>query len=403
MNKIALYIIIAMTVIILLPLTALAGGLNRIDNSIGPRAGGMAGAYTAVADDASLFYYNPAGILQFGAAYADFGVDVVVPRFKIERKWFSETSENDVFHLLPFGCYIQPINENLSWGVGLTVPFGLGAKFAADPLQGFYQSETLLSLTNFTPAVSWRLNDFWVIGLGLNLGYSQLKYRAPFDLNGRFIPLATDSEAEGWGVGGIVGLLYEPTEKFKWGFTYMSESKVDFRGQTKIGPGWLGFQDGFDSEFTFPSRLSAGIAYKATSKLLLALDASWYGYSQAVGDVVFDFHDLPLRKSIRLDWRDNWSTHIGGRYRLNDSWYVNGGLAYMTAAIPKETISQLTPDATGWGAAFGTSYERDHFSCHVFANYGWGEKEVNPGWNRRAPGKYEADIFTVGAAINWFF
>ncbi|MEK7653444.1 MAG: outer membrane protein transport protein [Patescibacteria group bacterium] len=384
-------------------LPATAGGVNRIDNSLGPNAGSMCGAYNAIADDASLFYYNPAGMSRFDSAYADFGVDLVLPKFKITTKGGSQKSDDGVFYLMPLLGFVAPINDWANWGIGITSPYGLGGKFSRDLKAGIVESEGMIGLVNVTPALSLKLNDKLCVGAGINIGWGQFKYKTPYDILNKFTPLMTDSEANGWGIGGIVGVMYRPTEKLTLGLTYMSESKINFIGFTKIGPTVLNFGDGFDSEFTFPPRIGAGIAWQATDRLTLAIDANWWGYSNTVNEMTLRFHDLPLKKKQNLDWRDDASIHLGARYRLNDYWTVNAGTGYMTKAIPDTTVSQLTPDTSGWGAALGAKYEKENFSFNFGATYGWGDREVKPGWGKRAPGKYEADIFTGSISASWKF
>ncbi len=393
MRRLALFTTI---IAIFLSNQCLAGGLNHI-GGIGSRAGAMSGGFTAIADDSSLFYYNPAGMAQFGTTYVDAGMDVIFPRFKYE----GHSSDNDTWHALPYAGIIQPVNEDVNIGLGLTVPYGMGASFERDFL--LPQSETLTSLTNITPALSLKLTDNFWVGAGINIGYGQFKYKAPFDIKGVFLPIGTDNEADGFGLGATVGMLYLPTEKLSLGLTYMSELKADLNGESDISIGLIKIHDQFDSDFTFPPRLGLGIAYQFTDRLLMDLDANWYGYCKTVDSMKLDFDKLHFTKTSDLDWRDNYSFHLGARYKLNDDWWLRGGVGYQTAAVPDSTISQLTPDATGWDVALGIECQKDHFSFSTGIIYGWGENDVEPDFGVLYPGKYEAQALTICAQVGWQF
>jgi len=393
MKKLALLTII-MAIFISFP--CFAGGLNRI-GGIGSRAGAMSGAFTAIADDSSLFYYNPAGMAQFGTPYADVGLDIVFPHFS----YYNHDSDNDSWHALPYAGIIYPINEDVNVGLGLTVPYGMGASFERDwPLP---QSETLISLTNITPALSLRLTDNFYIGAGINIGYMQFKYDAPFDIDGIFLPIGTDNEASGFGLGATVGLLYFPTERLAVGLTYMSELKADLNGESDISIGPINIHDKFQSDFTFPLKLGIGVAYQCTDRLTVAFDANWYGYSKTVDSMKLDFNKLNFTKTSDMDWRDNYSLHLGAQYHLNEDWWLRCGTSYQTAAVPDSTISQLTPDVGGCDVSLGLEYQKEHCSFSTGFLYGWGTNDVKKNFGVRYPGQYRAETLMISAQFGWQF
>ncbi|HNP74920.1 MAG TPA: outer membrane protein transport protein [bacterium] len=391
MKQTALFII-GLTIV---AFPAAGGGLNRI-GGMGPRHGALSGSY---ADDSALFCYNPAGLANFQRSYADLSVEVFTPHFRLKNRLTgrSNASAQNVYHLIPLAGVIEPVNDHWVWGVGITTPYGFGAKFDSDWLSGIYESETLLGLVNLTPAVAFKLTDNLSLGVGLNIGYGQFKYRAPFDIQGWETPIKSDSEGDGWGLGAIAGLNYRPTPKLEIGISYLSEMKVRLSGETKINDPTSLFEltDRFDSAFTFPDRLSGTIAYHGR-RTLVAFSANWYGYSQQVNSLTLDFEKLPLTKTTILDWRDNYSLHLGARLNINHCWSTSFGLGYQTAAIPPQTISQYTPDADGWDLAWGLNFSRGSFHCQLHAIYGWGEMETRTR-------KYSAQTWTIGAGIGWLF
>jgi len=70
---------IAMCLLVLLTGNlAMAGGVNRVSGSVGPRAMGMCGAQIADSVDASAFYYNPAGLSNIKRTSLQFGMESII-------------------------------------------------------------------------------------------------------------------------------------------------------------------------------------------------------------------------------------------------------------------------------------------------------------------------------------
>ncbi len=382
------------TILLVMTLPAWAGGLNPV-GGIGSRHGGMSGAY---ADDMILFRDNPAGIINLEDSL-DFGVQAIQPKFKIKNRLGTHGSRDDMVYPMPLLGLTKSINKDAVWGIGIMTPYGMGAAFDADWSKGFFKSETLISLTNITPAISLRLTDHLSVGAGLNVGWCQFKYLAPFDIKNVYLPILTDSEATGLGLGANVGVMWQ-TEKLTLGLSYMSELKAHLEGNTKIsGPlGLLSLKDGFYSSFTFPDMTSLSVSCQANKKLLLAASLHWYGYSQTVDDVKLSFHDLPLTKGKLLDWRDNYSVHVGFRKEIQENLWLSGGIGYQNAAVPEGTVSQLTPDVTGWDVALGFHQKvNDDWTLNTHVIYGWGDMQDSRG------NEFKAKTVTIGFGADWKF
>ncbi|MDX9971552.1 MAG: outer membrane protein transport protein, partial [FCB group bacterium] len=287
---------------------AAAGALNRI-GGIGPRAGAMGGAYTAIADDASLFYYNPAGMSRFDSPYAETGTDILFPIFHYDSPTRgSADSKSGVFHVLPLMGYVHPLNDSVTAGVGVYVPYGIGADFEHNPQALNFHTKTLTCLTHVSPGLALKLNDELSLGLTLNIGYAQFRCKTPFDIAGHYLPLPTDSWGDGFGVGAGFGVLWAG-DKVSLGAAYSTGTHADIDGATGMGAGLLRIRDGFSSSIDFPERASAGIAIRPVDRLEISFDTSWYGYTGAMDDLTLDFDTIPMKKTQTFDWEDNYALH----------------------------------------------------------------------------------------------
>ncbi len=372
---------------------------------------GLSGAYTALADPdtACTFYYNPCGILNLDdptdtKLRINLNTDFVIPQYNIRKSGFnrSKKSEAGSFYLLPLLGVSKQLNENVALGLGLYTPFGLGATYSRDLTKGFYRSETLLSLTNLSPTVAVRLSDKWSAGLSVNIGYGQFKYIAPFDIQGRPLPIPTDNQADGFGLGGSLSLRYRASDKLTWALTATSPTTITYRGgESQIQLGLLSIKDSFETEFTFPGKIGTGLAWQIHNKWTLATDFNYYFYNCAVNDMLLDFDKLPLIKRSQLDWQDVFSAHLGVRYQATDKLYLDAGIGYQPAAIPDETVSQLTPDVSGWSVSAGLGYQTKRVNISGYLGYAWGSRDVSWRLSHREPGHYYAGVYRLGLGLEF--
>lgn len=378
---------------------AAAGGLNRI-GGIGPRAGAMGGAYTAVADDASLFYYNPAGLTQFREPYAEVGGDLLFARFSYEHRLRGQRHSDDFdWHVLPLLGYVQPLTEDVVAGLGVYVPYGMGASFENNRQMLLYDTESLICLTNISPAIAVRFEEQLSLGLSLDIGWSRFKCQVPFDVANHYLPVLTDSEGDGWGLGASVGVLWR-AERFRLGARYSTDMSPGIDGTTAMKVGPIEFRDHFESRCHFPERFQAGMAFEPDDRWLLTVDAGWYGYSGDMENLTLHMDKLQIKKTRRLDWDDNYSLHAGAARRLNERWTLRAGYTYVKAAVPDDTVSTLTPDASGSNVSFGFEYDRGALDVGTFVLYGWGERAYGPALLKE---EISADIFTFGFKAGWRF
>ncbi|MEZ4704326.1 MAG: hypothetical protein R3A11_03910 [Bdellovibrionota bacterium] len=92
---------------------AWGSGISKPVN-IGAKAVGMAGAFTAIADDPTAIFHNPAGIAQLGGHQFYLGVDSLIT--KLEYTPTGGTVENAKREFLPVPNFL--IHNRYSWSRG---------------------------------------------------------------------------------------------------------------------------------------------------------------------------------------------------------------------------------------------------------------------------------------------
>ncbi|OGY46675.1 MAG: hypothetical protein A2663_04430 [Candidatus Buchananbacteria bacterium RIFCSPHIGHO2_01_FULL_46_12] len=381
---------------------ALAGGVTRVEGGIGPRGLALGGAYTAVADDVSAFYYNIAGLSQVEENFVQLGSEIIFPRFSYERPAgiFGAESESKFVNIpMPMAGVIARLNDKLVFGLGSYMPFGLGVSNSESWRPGKNFRKSLLGLGNFTAALAWQATDKLDLGLGLDFGYAQLIYKAPLHQIGEavFNPAFLKNEGDGFGASFRLGARYRLNSKLTLGLSYSAPLKATLKGKTAVQLwGRPLFEDEFKTHVQFPARLSAGLAWQAGQRLKLVFDADWYP-GQPSG-LRLDFKHLPTIVQ-KLDWQTNFSCHLGAEYRLNESWKLRGGLAYLTAAVPEITANPVIPDGLGYGLTFGAGWEKNGWTADAALCYYLADRRVERFTGNLMPGRYQMDGLVVSAAV----
>lgn len=159
----------------------------------GTRAAGMGTAYTAVADDGSAIYYNPAGFAFQAGTHMQMDAVAVVGLF---RYFPSDTPPGTAVpsngysgsikpHFIPVGTMSlsKQINDRLTFAFGLYVPFGLSANFTnfndGDPdntkfVGRFAGTRAALQSYWFQPTVAYKITPNSALAIGVALVHTHL-------------------------------------------------------------------------------------------------------------------------------------------------------------------------------------------------------------------------------------
>lgn len=381
---------------------AMAGGVIRPGGTLGPRGTAMSGAQNAAANDVvSAFYHNVGCLTRIKDNSIQVGADLLFPRFDFEPPGRWEDKQESEFSLFPMPLLAGTIrlSDKLVLSGGIYVPYGLGAKYS----EGQYQ-ESLLSLTNFTLALSWQVTDTLSIGVGGDVGYSQLVYETALHQIGGvvFDPLFMETKADGFGFSYRAGIWWQPRDWFSLGLSYLSPMKIKLKGDTDLFLFGIGLgDDDFRADVTFPGKIGMGIAIWPTEKWVIALDANWYDH-QETDKIDFNFDVLPTIRQ-ELDWQNNWSIHLGTEYQVADNWWLRAGVAWLEPTAPKTTVNPVISDGDGYCLSGGIGWQKGNWSVDIAWLHAWVDEEIERSLNHLAPGSYGVDVDIISWGITWTF
>ncbi|CAH8199197.1 outer membrane protein transport protein [Vibrio aestuarianus] len=329
-----------------------------------------------IADNASVMARNPAAMALFDKMELSLGFESITSMIDVKDAKYMGQSIPDVddvggTSIAPNIHLIVPVNDKFAWGVNAYSNFGTKTEFSDSYPASEYGGLTDVKSINFGLAGSYRINEQWSIGAGLDLIYGQgtmkryasaklaagLSQKLPITIPAGTALLDVD-KADGWAVGFNLGTVYELDENNRFGLAYHYspefEAKDDY-GQKIVLP----LPD--IAEFS-------GFHKIKDTKFAVHYSVQWIGWS-AFDQIDFknlDASQSPIAAILagggtygkEYQWQDGWHYAIGGTYYLNNDWTVRAGYMYDTSAQDSLT-SVSVPDSDRQWLSAGFTYNID--------------------------------------------
>lgn len=170
-----------------------AEGYKLYEQSVSSMGNAYAGRGAQITD-ATLVYSNPAALPLLSGSQFSGGLNLIDVKTD-----FSNASANSaggmpvdgqssgtvtLTELVPFIFYSAPVSEQLSWGVGLYVPFGLSSDYDEDWIGRYFADETSIQVVSIQASAGYRLSDTLSLGFGLSVNHAEGKLSKYKDHNG---------------------------------------------------------------------------------------------------------------------------------------------------------------------------------------------------------------------------
>lgn len=406
------------------PLAAQASGFSLLEQSASRLGTAFAGT-AAVADDATIAYYNPAGLVALGHRE----VAVVASGVKISSQFHDEGSQpafgqplntagGDAgdWNLVPSAFFATPISENLAFGIGLNVPFGLKLDYDRDWLGRFQGLYSEIQTMNLNPSISWRVSPRVSLGLGVSLqridaeltnavNYSAVvaqgvqKLVMDGDLPAEQAPgiIAANAGLEGHSVvkgddeawGFNVGVMWDVTDTTRIGLSYRSPIRYHMTGSVKFtepvatnpygaaiiagvaagqlasGPAKL--------DIELPDTALLSLRQKVGARAELLVDIGWTGWSSIQELRIERPNGEPISVTPEK-WKNVMRYAIGGTYAVSPAWTLRAGVAYDGTEVEDVHRTPRLPDPERTWVAFGARWQPsekivvDFGYAHLFAD-----------------------------------
>ena len=392
------------------PLAAQAAGFALIEQSGSGMGNAFAGG-SAIAEDASTVYFNPAGMTYIDGTQLVGALHLIKPSAEFNNNGSIAGAGKPLggtggdagdLAFIPNAYFKMDFNDSIKLGIGVNAPFGLKTEYDSGWIGRFQALKSEVKTVNINPALAFKVNDQLSLGFGVSVMWAQatLTRAVNFGAAGEG---SVKIKADDWGFGYNLGAIYQVTPDTRIGMAYRSKVDQHLEGDATFNrpigiPNAGAAADGaINASVSLPENFS----FSAFSKL----DDTW----DVMGDITWThwsrFKQLTILRSsgaLLSNTNENWDNSmrysVGANYHYSASIKLRAGLAYdveavndnfRTARIPGNDRKWLSL-GTNWKASPSSSVDVGY--AHLFIS----DASINDGRSGAAngtlKGSYDGDV-----------
>ena len=338
---------------------ALAGGFY-IDSLGTPSSLGTAGAGNATSSfgpDAA--WANPAGLVWLGprrVMTASVQLLEPVAEFdpEVAEAGGSDGGDAGDTAVIPTFFYAQPLNDDWSFGFGVSALQGGGVDFGNDFVGRYGTVDILLTGIGATWSLGYQVNDRFSVGFGGTLVYSDFEQTIAVN-QGQFDDgLVKVRDADDLGVQPIVGLQYRLSDAAMFGLTWRGEFDAELEGNVRFSNFVLPLptQRNIEVDWTNPQWVEAGFRFgNPGGHGYWLVSGNWQEWSEFSDNRLgIDTRLGQIVQELDRNWDDSWRVALAYSTRSyaeqGDGWSV--GLSYESSVVDDDDRTIDLPLDASW-------------------------------------------------------
>jgi long-chain fatty acid transport protein len=402
---------------------AFAAGFALQENS----ASGLGNAYAggaASAEDASTVWFNPAGMSRLKQREVLSAIHLIIPSNKFRDEGsiapLGQTlggtgGDAGGLNVVPNLYVVIPYSQQLTFGLGVNVPFGLTTEYDDEWAGRFHGIRSEVKTVNVQPSISWRVTDQLSLGLGIDWQYvsadltSRANYSAAIAQGAQqaagagqipaalvptivgatrglesFVRVKGDDNAWGFNVGAI----YDITPDTRIGAQNRSRIKYNVRGDVDFDhpslptlPAALApvvgsisngvnralFDGDVHASIKLPEIVNVSFFHRLNDRWDVMADVQWTGWS-SFKELTFTRSEGALLATTPENFDDVWRVSVGANYRVNERLMLRGGIAFDPSPVNDTDRTPRLPDSDRTWLSFGGQYK---FSPNLIVDAGF--------------------------------
>lgn len=420
---------------------AIASGFQLWEQD-GASLGNYHAGYAALANDASIAFYNPAGITRIQNQQVVLGGVAITPDFKFRGNvvlvetplpvttFPSVVGQGGTFNFVPDLHYVAPITDKIGFGFSVDVPFGLKTDWGRTSPLRYAATLTSITVIDISPSIGFKVTDKGSLGLGFDVQ----KVDAEFDSVGvivgfQNVDTPSNNKANGTGYGYHLGALYEFSPCTRAGISYHSQVVHHLSGTSKfIGPIATILNNGpivanrATTKITLPPYTALSVYHRVKPQwglMASAIYTQWSTFKTLSLNNFAGAISVPppqllapsaaIQVSIPENYRNSWNVSVGAEYYPTDQIILRGGLGYDQTPVRVAYRNIQLPDNDRYVLAFGGHFQAnkclgfDLSWAHLFVN----KVHVNPppqvmgAQTVTTPGSVTGGADVLGAQVTW--
>lgn len=431
MKKLSRVTLLTFTAIILPLTTTFAGGFQNFEQNASAMGNAYAGVDAAAAD-ASIGFYNPAGLVLFDTRQVTYSTVAVFNHttFNGNTAWQNagmtylqngSASSNKTQYLPAFNEAI-PFNKRFAIGINVGMPYSFESTFSNNSILRYETTQSHFYVVDITPNMAYLFAPKWSAGIGADFDYAHADFESTVGIP--TMPNSLDSQAENkggdWGVGWHGGVLYQYSPETRYGLAYHSQVNFDLTGSSKLTGPITGINNAglvnnnLSMKMKTPGSADFSVYHELNPRWELlgsVVYTNWHALNHInVNNSVYVINGAPVavNTQIPLNLRNSWYAAVGANYKVNTHFTLRGGLGFDESPATKNT-SLLVPANNNLILGTGIQYNVNkmwsfdvgyqHWFALQSSNRNTTVQTVNGMVN--SAGQLKENVNLVGAQITW--
>ncbi|MGI9282141.1 MAG: OmpP1/FadL family transporter [Endozoicomonas sp.] len=365
--------------------TAHSAGYSIHENSASYMGTAFAGK-ASNPQDASIAANNPAGIAFVEGTQISVGSAVIFEGGEFEGKHTIPVGGNDVIAQgktkdfqsttwVPFGHFVIPVNEQLSFGLSGYGPYGIELDYDKNWAGRYFGNKTSVKTINLQGTVSYKFQEDFSVGFGLIGSYvkgelTQKSSAMNLPPNIADINAKVDGDAEtlGW----TVGALWKVRERTYLGLAYFSQLDFKLKGDVtadgalnipnpitgKIAQVPVNEKTKGKLDITMPEKAALSLTHNLNDQWALMAEATWTRWSR-FEEFYVRADDPNLSSYVPIKWKDVWAWSFGASWQVMPEWQLRAGYMFDQSPVDDKNRTARTPDADRNWFTLGANWKPD--------------------------------------------
>lgn len=380
--------VLAITALMGMAVSANAAGFRQANQSAA--ANGIGNAFTAVANDASAVWYNPAAMTDLSGTNLSLGSVFVAPRTEHLSTTGATDRPDAKTSALPHVYATRKLNNKFSVGLGVNVPYGLGTDWdATNSLTRKVATKSDLMALYSSLNASYKVNEKLSVAAGASFVKLDATMNKKIEVSvPGFISenIEQKLEGDGTGVGYNLAALYKHN-KWRFAANYRSQVEVDVDGKMDLpttagglnNPALPGALAAYytpsvtdrdaATKITLPDTFQIAVAHQCTDKFLASFEAdytNWTTYRKLVIDYTNDVGTAKQTTDYKY-WNAVWAFRLGTEYKVSETWKLRAGGYYDFSPVEDSYFETRSPGSDRIAFSVGAGWTKGSIS--VDASY----------------------------------
>lgn len=375
----------------------------------------LAMAHTSAhAEDASVAFFNPAGISfipsKLSVAAGGFGVSNKIT-FQ-NTSTLQQTETDNPLGTPIYAAVAYKVLDNLSVGFSFSTPFGSTIEWPSD-WEGKEMVQKLeLKSFFFQPMVSVKLAPWASFGASYIYAKGKVDWtKALTQYNGQLNLL--DDQATGHGFG--FGFYFQPDSQWDVSVAYRSpvdmkakEGKATFMVPSVLASNFNGGSDNFKATLPLVDEITLGATYKITPKWLISADYNYHGWER-YNKLTLDFENVaagnqpndPTVLVTPKNFKNTSSVRIGTQYIFNDMIAGRLGWYYDQSPYADKDFIPETPSFDNYVITGGIGLKFNKLGVDISGAYAMPKSRTFNNAYYNFAGQAKADVFYFGLGLSY--